>query len=143
MAQLTEAGVPVTLLFSPVIPGLNDRDLEGIVEAAAAAGAESAAWMLLRLPLEIRDLFHEWLHEHYPMKASKVIALVRQCRGGADNDARFGYRMRGEGPVADLINIRFTVACRKHGLNEGERYGGRTDLFTPPVGNGRQGDLFA
>lgn len=142
MELLAGAGVPVTLLFSPVIPGLNDSDLEAIVAAAADAGAGSAAWMLLRLPLEIREQFQEWLSEHYPLRAARVTSLLRQCRGGADNDSRFGYRMRGEGPVAELLEQRFRLSCQRHGLNQGERYSGRTDLFVPPAGDGRQIDLF-
>ena len=144
--ELARAGIPVTLLFSPVIPGLNDMDMEEIVRLAAEAGAESAACMLLRLPLEISDLFQEWLHQYYPLKAGRVMSLLRQCRGGRENDSRFGHRMRGQGPVAELISRRFKLACKKQGLAEGERYGGRTDLFRPPGWEGanrEQFDLFS
>lgn len=148
--QLSSAGVPVTLLFAPVIPGLNDQDMEEIVRQAADAGAQSAGCILLRLPLELRDLFHGWLKEHYPLRAQHVISLLRQCRAGADSDSQFGGRMRGTGPVADLIQRRFSLACRRHGLHERETPALRTELFRPPVPQptdapetGRQQDLFA
>jgi DNA repair photolyase len=131
METLARAGVPVTLLLAPVIPALNDKEIESIVEASASAGATRAAYMLLRLPLEIRDLFYEWLEQHYPMRAAHVISLLRQSRGGKDYDSRFGHRMRGEGPFAELLSQRFTLACRKTGLLQGEAPNGRTDLFDP------------
>ena len=146
IAQLTHAGVPVSVLFAPVIPALNDADMESILQQAADAGASSAAYMLLRLPLEIRDLFYEWLHQHYPLRASHVISLIRQSRGGEDYDSRFGSRMRGAGHFAELLAQRFRVACKRLGLNQGEGYGGggRTDLFVPPRADDEpsQGDLF-
>lgn len=145
---LSGAGVPVSVLFAPVIPALNDGDMENILRRASDAGAKSAAYMLLRLPLEIRDLFYEWLQQHYPLRAAHVISLIRQSRGGGDYDSRFGSRMRGEGVFADLLSRRFAVACRQLGLNQGERYGGggRADLFIPPAAEGDlapQADLFA
>lgn len=134
MEALTRAGVPVTLLFAPVIPALNDSEMETVLEQSRDAGATAAAYMLLRLPLEIRDLFFEWLHQHYPLRAEHVISVLRQSRGGADYDSRFGHRMRGTGVFADLLSQRFKVACKQLGLNQGEaRYSGRTDLFTPPA----------
>tara|TARA_R110001599_G_scaffold353231_1_gene590945 strand:+ start:18011 stop:19114 length:1104 start_codon:yes stop_codon:yes gene_type:complete len=134
MEALAKAGVPVTLLFAPVIPALNDGEMETILEQAQNAGATAAAYMLLRLPLEIRDLFFEWLRQHYPLRAEHVISLLRQSRGGADYDSRFGHRMRGTGVFADLLSQRFKVACRRLGVVQGEtRYSGRTDLFTPPL----------
>jgi DNA repair photolyase len=144
---LSGAGVPVSVLVAPVIPALNDNDMESILEKAASAGAVSAAYMLLRLPLEIRELFHEWLHQHYPLRAEHVISLIRQSRGGKDYDSNFGSRMRGEGHFADLLAQRFRVACKQLGLNQGEGYGGggRTDLFLPPrdeAGAPRQSDMF-
>ncbi|MFT4519106.1 MAG: DNA repair photolyase [Halioglobus sp.] len=132
MEALSKAGVPVTLLFAPVIPSLNDRDMESILHKAKEAGAQSAAYMLLRLPLEIRDLFFEWLHEHYPLKAEHVISLLRQSRGGNDYDSRFGHRMRGTGTFADLLAQRFRVACKRLDINEREKITTRSDLFTPP-----------
>ena len=115
---LSEAGVPVGVLASPMIPGLNDAELERILEAAAAAGARSAGYILLRLPHELKDLFSEWLRTHYPLRADHVLSLVRDARGGALYDARFGSRMRGTGPLADLLARRFEVARRRHGLTD-------------------------
>jgi DNA repair photolyase len=132
MEKLSSAGVPVTLLFAPVIPGLNDCDMESIVRQAADAGARSAGCILLRLPLEVRDLFRQWLHEHYPLRAEHVLSLLRQCRNGAESDSRFGRRMHGTGPVAQLLQQRFRLACRRHGLDDRETVTLRTDLFRPP-----------
>ena len=142
METLAGAGVPVTLLFAPVIPALNDREMETILEKSRDAGASGAAYMLLRLPLEIRDLFFEWLRQHYPLRAEHVISLLRQSRGGADYDSRFGHRMRGTGAFADLLAQRFRVACRRLGLDQGEPAGGRTDLFSAPLATvaGREQD---
>ena len=142
--QLTDAGVPVTVLFAPVIPALNDRDMETLLQCAAQAGADRAAYILLRLPLEIRALFEEWLEAHFPLKARHVMSLVRQCRGGATYDTRFGHRMRGTGPFAELLQSRFEVCCRRLGLSTGEVPSLRTDLFTEALDNGSgQGDLFS
>ena len=143
MAQLCSAGIPVSLLAAPMIPAINDREMENIVAAAAAAGATNAAYILLRLPLEVSQLFQEWLEQHYPLRAQHVMSLLRQSRGGRDNDPRFGYRMRGEGEFAALLAQRFKLACKRHGLSEGEVRGGRTDLFTPPCAGGDQFDLFS
>ncbi len=134
MAALAAAGIPVTLLFAPVIPALNDSEMETILERSKQAGATGAAYLLLRLPLEIRDLFFEWLQQHYPLRAKHVISVLRQCRGGADYDARFGHRMRGTGTFADLLAQRFRVSCKRLELVQGEASsGGRTDLFTAPA----------
>jgi len=138
---LTGAGVPVGVLAAPVIPQLNDRDLEAILEAAAAHGARYAGWIMLRLPLEVAPLFRDWLDAHYPLRAEHVMSVLRQLRGGRDYDARFGERMRGTGPFADLIEKRFALACKRLGLNRD-----RTPLdisrFRPPVPEGpRQLDL--
>jgi DNA repair photolyase len=132
MEALSNAGIPVTLLFAPVIPALNDSDMESIMTRSREAGAVAAAYMLLRLPLEIRDLFFEWLHQHYPLRAEHVISLLRQSRGGADYDSRFGHRMRGTGVFADLLAQRFKVCCKRLGLEQGESAATRTDLFRPP-----------
>lgn len=132
LEALATAGIPTSALVAPVIPGLNDSEMERIVEAVADAGAPRAAFQLLRLPLEVSSLFQEWLWAHYPLKAGKVMSLVRQCRGGRENDSRFGQRMRGEGPFADLLAQRFRLACEKRGLNRGESPAGRSDLFQPP-----------
>jgi DNA repair photolyase len=132
MAALSTAGIPVSVMFAPVIPALNDADMENILSLASEAGARSAAYVLLRLPLEIRDLFFDWLHEHYPQRAEHVISLLRQCRQGADNDSRFGHRMRGSGTFADLLAQRFQLSCKRLGLNQREAISTRTDLFQPP-----------
>ncbi len=130
---LAGAGVPVTLLFAPVIPALNDQDLEDILALGAAAGARDAAYILLRLPLEVSAMFLDWLRTHYPLRAEHVMSLLRQSRGGRDNDSRFGHRMRGTGPFAELLEGRFRVACRRLGLGRREAPALRTDLFAPPA----------
>jgi len=114
---LSEAGVPVGVGLAPVIPGLNDHEMESILEAAKAAGATSAMYVTLRLPLEIKDLFQEWLADAHPDRAARVMSLVRQVRGGKDYDSEWGSRMKGTGPVADLVKARFTAATKRLGLN--------------------------
>ena len=133
METLSSAGVPVKLLFAPVIPALNDSDMESILTRARDMGARSADYILLRLPLEIRELFFEWLQQHYPLRAKRVISLLRQSRGGKDYDSRFGHRMRGTGAFADLLSQRFRVCCNRLGLNPGECLTTRSDLFTAPA----------
>ena len=132
MAALSEAGIPITLLFAPVIPALNDSDMEELLALAADAGARDAAYILLRLPLEIRDMFYDWLRTHYPLRAEHVMSLIRQSRGGRDNDSRFGLRMRGTGTFADILEQRFRLTCKRLGLHRREAPQLRTDLFTPP-----------
>jgi DNA repair photolyase len=136
---LSEAGVPTAVLASPMIPGLNDHELEAILEAAAEAGAKSANTILLRLPLEIADLFREWLEAHVPDRAARVLSLVRQSRGGALYRSAFGERMRGTGPYADLLAGRLALAQRRLGFDR-RRWDLRTDLFRPPP---RPGDQLA
>ena len=121
IARLTDAGVPVGVGFAPVIPGLNDHEMEAVLEAAAKAGAVAAMYVTLRLPMEIKDLFREWLAEARPDRAARVMSLIRQARGGQDYDARWGSRMVGTGPVAQIIASRFGLAVRKHGLNRTPR----------------------
>ena len=144
---LSDAGIPVGVMVAPIIPQLNDRDLEAILEAAAANGAQSAGWVLLRLPLEVAPLFREWLDVHYPLRAGHIMSLVRQMRGGRDYDSTFGTRMRGSGEFADLIARRFAIACRRFGLNltRREHVGLDVSRFRPPKSDdaARQGDLFA
>ena len=131
--QLSSAGVPVGVLVAPVIPALTDHELEHILEAAKAAGATSAGYVLLRLPLEIKDLFREWLAEHYPDRAAHVMSLINQSRGGKDYQSEFGTRMVGTGVFAQLLSKRFELAKRKFSLDDGAgRHGLRTDLFRPP-----------
>jgi DNA repair photolyase len=117
IAQLAGAGIPTGVIVAPVVPALTDQDLERVLEAAAAAGARYASYVVLRLPMEVADLFVEWLRAHHPMRADHVMSLVRQMRGGRNNDPAFGLRMRGTGPLADLIERRFRIACKRLGLN--------------------------
>jgi DNA repair photolyase len=135
--QLSEAGVPTTVMVAPIIPALTDHEIERILEAAAAAGATSAGYVLLRLPHEVKELFAGWLAAHAPERAHHVLSLVRQCRGGKLYDATFGRRMRGEGPYAQLIERRFAAAKRRFGL-AGTTRPLRTDLFAPPDPDARQ-----
>ena len=130
--RLSEAGVPTGVMVAPVIPALTDHELEGILEAAAAAGARWAGYVLLRLPYEVKDLFREWLAAHYPDRAEHVMSLVQQMRGGKDYDSSFGTRMRGTGPLAELLRCRFQVACRRQGLGTGRHQPPNTSLFRPP-----------
>ena len=114
--RLADAGVPTVVMFAPCIPGLNDHEMEAVLERAAAAGASGAGYVALRLPLEIADLFQEWLATDHPDRASRVISLVRQMRGGKTYDAQWGKRMKGEGPIAALTARRFAVAKVRYGL---------------------------
>ncbi len=139
--ELARAGVPTGVGFAPVIPGLNDHEMESVLERAAEAGASEAMFVVLRLPLEIKVLFREWLEVARPDTAKKVMSLVRQMRGGKDYDAQWGQRMRGQGPIADLMSRRFQVATSKLGLNE-HRVVQRTDLFRVPEIPKAQMDLF-
>ncbi|MGE5103097.1 MAG: PA0069 family radical SAM protein [Betaproteobacteria bacterium] len=142
---LANAGIPVGVMVAPVIPQLNDRDLEAILEAAAESGARSAGWILLRLPREVAPLFRAWLDTHYPLRAAHVMSLVQQMRGGHDYDATFGARMRGSGTFAELLEKRFAIACRRLGLNHGRRDHAGLDAsrFRAPVmDDGRQARLF-
>lgn len=127
---LSQAGIPVTVMTAPVIPGLNDHEIEALLEAAAEHGAASAGYVLLRLPYEIKDLFQEWLVQHVPDRAARVINLIREMRGGRDYDAKWFERGRGSGPMADLINQRFHKALARFGLTA-PRQPLRTDLFQP------------
>ena len=119
-----------------LIPALNDKTMEHVLEAAAQAGAAEAAYVIMRLPNELKDLFKEWLAEHYPQRAEHVISIVHQMRGGKDNDPRFGTRMTGTGNYADLMEKRFDIACRKYGLNDHGAPRRRAELdcsrFRPP-----------
>ncbi len=138
LATLTAAGVPCGVLFAPVIPSLNDHEMEAVLAAAAQAGAGWAGYVLLRLPYEIKDLFAEWLAEHYPQRAAHVMSLIRAMRGGRDNDPRFGSRMRGTGPYAQLLRNRFRLACQRLALRSSERDTLTTALFRPPTPAGAQ-----
>ena len=138
---LSEAGVPVRVMAAPMIPALNDPELERILEAGAARGAETASYILLRLPLEVAPLFREWLAQNYPDRAQRVMALVQDTRGGKDYDSRFGVRKRGEGPYAQQLAARFNIALRRFNLKR-DHPPLRADLFRPP-GQADQYDLFA
>jgi DNA repair photolyase len=131
--ELSQAGIPTVVSVAPVVPGLTCHEIERIVESAAEAGARYAHYSMLRLSHELKDLFKQWLASERPDRAERVMSLVRQMRGGRENDARFGLRMVGEGPVADILIDRFRKARRRHGLDR--KIGPlRTDLFkVPPV----------
>ncbi len=134
---LARAGIPVGVMFAPIIPGLNDHEMEEVLQAANQAGAQTGSYVLLRLPLEIRDLFTEWLQAHYPNRAERVMSLVRDCRGGRLYDAEWGKRMKGIGPFADMIARRFAMACRRQGLDK-RSWGMDTTLFRKPAADADQ-----
>jgi DNA repair photolyase len=119
--RLSERGVPCGTLVAPIIPFLNDKDMEAVLEAVSEAGARMAGYTLLRLPWEVKDLFKDWLERHYPLKAKHVMARIRDMRDGRDNDPRFGSRMKGEGQYAELLRKRFDLACKRLNLNAGGR----------------------
>jgi len=141
MQRLAAAGVPVGVMVAPVIPALNDGDMEHILQAASNAGAGRAGYVILRLPHELADMFPAWLEAHYPERKAKVLAILTGLHGGKLYDARFGARMHGQGQWAELIAQRFTLAVKRLGL---ERHGTRlrTDLFRVP-GRGRQTEMFS
>ena len=118
IAELTRAGVPTGVLAAPMIPALNDAEMEKILEASARAGARHAGYVLLRLPLELRQMFEEWLHTHFPDRARHVLSLIRQTRSGDLNDSRFHHRFSGQGVYADLLMRRFARAARQFGFDE-------------------------
>ena len=140
--KLAEAGVPVTVMFAPLIPFVNDADMEAVLEAAAEAGATGAGYVFLRLPHEVKLLFEDWLKVHYPMKAEHVMSLVAQARGGKAYDSQFFKRQRGEGPYAELMQQRFLLACRRFGLNKSGRHDLDTSKFRVPAATGDQMGLF-
>ncbi len=129
---LSDAGVPVGVMVAPVIPGINDHEIEAIVAASAAAGARSIGYVLLRLPHEVKDIFAAWLDAHAPLKASRVMNLMRELHGGRVYESAFGRRQRGSGPFADLLKARFDAARRRAGLEGRESTSLRSDLFVPP-----------
>jgi len=139
--KLAEAGVPVSAMTAPLIPAINDHELEALLEAAARAGASGAAYVLLRLPLEIKELFEEWLDTHFPDRKKRVLDLIRQTRGGRLYDSRFGLRQSGEGPYAELLAKRFRTAARKLALDE-PRPPLELGKFVAPPADVRQMTLF-
>ena len=138
---LSEAGVPVRIMTSPIIPGLTDHEMEAMLEAGRDAGARAASWIMLRLPMEVSPLFQEWLATHVPDRARRIMGLVRGMHGGKDYDAEWGRRMRGSGPYAELMARRFKTAVARLGLSE-TLPPARTDLFRVPPAKGDQLTLF-
>ena len=138
--RLTSAGIPVRIMAAPIIPGLSDPELEAILQAGQKAGAQAASYISLRLPLEVSGLFQDWLATHYPDRAAKVMARVRELHGGKDYDADWGKRFRGQGLWADLMARRFKVATARLGL-DGLQPALRCDLFRPPPRAGDQMSL--
>ena len=141
LRRLSEAGIPTTVMVAPVIPALNDAEIERILDAAAHAGVKEASYVLLRLPLEVRDLFREWLMANYPDRYRHIFTLIRDMRGGRDYDSQWGTRMKGTGPMAWMIGRRFEIACEKLGLNK-RRSKLTTDHFARPKRSGQQLSLF-
>lgn len=141
LRRLSEAGIPTSVMVAPVIPALNDSEIERILDAAAHAGVKEAGYILLRLPLEVRDLFREWLVANFPDRYRHVFGLVRDMRAGRDYDSRWGARMKGVGPLAWMIGRRFEVACEKLDLNR-KKVKLTTEDFSPPLRSGEQLRLF-
>jgi DNA repair photolyase len=137
IAKLADAGVPVGVMVAPVVPAVNDDEIEKILTRAYSAGAREAGYVTLRLPLELRDLFREWLAVNFPDKLKHTLSLVQSMHGGKDYESQWGRRMAGSGPYAWMIGRRFEIAARKLGFRE-KAYGLRTDLFKPPVAAGAE-----
>jgi DNA repair photolyase len=140
--KLSAAGIPTAVMVAPIVPAINDSEVERILDAAAAAGAESAGYVMLRMPLEIKDLFRQWLKENFPDKLDHVISLVRSLHGGKDYDSSWGHRQTGAGPYAWSIGRRFELACKRIGLNK-KRVPLTTAHFQAPRMKKDQLDLFA
>ena len=141
LRQLVKAGVPASTLVAPVIPALNDAEIERILDAVAATGVRHAGYVLLRLPLEVRDLFREWLVANFPDRYRHVFKLIRDLRGGKDYDSTFGTRMTGKGPIAWMIGRRFEIACERLGFNV-TSVKTTTEHFRPPLPSAEQLSLF-
>ena len=142
IAELVAAGVPTGVLSAPMIPALNDAEMERILESARAAGADSAGYTMLRLPLELKALFREWLETHFPDKAAHVLSLVAQAHGGRLYDATWSKRMTGTGPYADMLRLRFDRVCRRLGFNQRTTDPLDTTRFRAPSQTGDQLSLF-
>jgi DNA repair photolyase len=138
---LAKAGIPTVVMMGPIIPGLNDHEIENILTAARNAGAREARYTMLRLPFEVRGIFKDWLEKAYPDRYARVMSQIRETRGGKETASQFGERMTGSGPVAWLIGRRFQLACQKLGLNT-SRLKLRNDLFQVPPKVGEQMQLF-
>ena len=141
LRQLVKAGVPTSTLVAPVIPAINDAEIERILEAVAATGVRHAGYVMLRLPLEVRDLFREWLMANFPDRHRHVFKLIRDMRGGKDYDSSFGQRMTGSGPIAWMIGRRFEIACERLGFNA-TSVRTTTEHFRPPHPASEQLSLF-
>ena len=137
LKKLNENRIPCGVMVAALVPALNDKTMEAVLEAAAAAGANYAAYVVMRLPHELKTLFKEWLAEHYPQRAEHVMSIVRQMRGGRENDPNFGSRMSGTGNYAELMEKRFDIACRRFGLNPGETPELDCSRFRPPSPEGQ------
>ena len=142
LRALSNAGIPTAVMVAPIIPAINDAEIERILDAAAAAGVQGAGYVTLKMPFEIKDLFREWLREHFPDKEKHVISLVRGLHGGKDYDSTWGQRQTGSGPYAWSIGRRFELACERLGLNK-KRSKLTTAHFHPPKQSRNQLDLFA
>ena len=142
LSILHEAGIPTGMMFAPVIPVINDSEMETILERGMETGISNAGYVLLRLPYEIKDLFKEWLDIHFPLKTSHVMNIIAESRGGKLNDPEFHSRLTGHGVFADMISKRFNKTCKKLGLNSGENIQLDTSIFIKPILKGQQFDLF-
>ncbi len=140
--RLSAEGIPTGVLVSPIIPALNDRDIESIIEQAADAGADSVGYSTLRLPHELKSLFREWLGTHYPQRSEHIMSLVQQMHAGRDYDSDFRHRMQGQGLFAEMIRRRFEVAMHRHGLADRRTTSLNCDAFLPPRRLSPQGELF-
>jgi DNA repair photolyase len=141
LRRLSDAGVPTSVMVAPVIPAINESEIEHILEAASVAGVKEAGYVLLRLPLEVRDIFREWLMANFPDRYRHVFSLIREMRGGKDYDSTWGKRMKGSGPHAWMIGRRFEIACERLGLNKAKR-SLTTEHFAPPIKRAEQLSLF-
>ena len=141
LRQLSDAGVPTSVMVAPIIPALNDSEIEAILEKAYEHGARDAGYVLLRLPLEVSEIFKEWLLHHYPNKYRHVLNLLKSMRNGKEYDVAWGRRMRGTGPYADQIGKRMKIAAKRIGMAR-RKHPLTTELFTPPERQGSQLSLF-
>ena len=142
LRELGKAGIPTRVMTAPIVPAINDAEIERILEAATSVGVTGAGYVILRLPLEVRDLFREWLVANFPDREKHVFTLIRQMRGGKDYDAKWGERMTGSGPYADMIRQRFEAACTRLKLNQNSVPLTTEHFKPPPRGGGQQLSLF-
>ncbi|HLH88005.1 MAG TPA: PA0069 family radical SAM protein [Xanthobacteraceae bacterium] len=142
LRELGKAGIPTRVMTAPIVPAINDAEIERLLEAASSVGVTGASYVLLRLPLEVRDLFREWLTANFPDREKHVFTLIRQMRGGKDYDAKWGERMTGSGPYAEMIRMRFEAACARLKLNRDSIPLSTEHFRPPPRGGGQQLSLF-